>query len=203
MAPDMTAILVTEPDGPVDDMLGTVGRALQGGLNGIIVRRPSAGTTEIFEITRRLRPATRKFNCRLLVHDRADIAVAADADGVHLGNGSLPPAAARRVVGPGRLVGLSVHNLDETGQAVAAGVDYMLLGHVFASTSHPDEEPLGLPHFKEAVLRSRVPVYAIGGVSTDNVRLIAQAGGPGAAAIGAFARVEDPAETARAFRAAF
>jgi len=199
----MTAILVTEPEGPVDEMVGTVARALQGGLDGVVVRRPGATALELFELTRRLRPATRRLGCRLLVSDRADVAVAADADGVHLGARSLPIAAARRVVGADRLVGRSVHNLDEAGQAEDAGADYAFLGHLFPSASHPGDEPLGLPHYQEAVLRARVPVYAIGGVSTENVRLVAQAGGAGAAAIRAFARAEDPAETARAFRAAF
>jgi thiamine-phosphate pyrophosphorylase len=198
-----TAILVTPPDEPDELVLGIVGRALQGGLNGIVVRRPRGTARSVFEMVRRLRPATRKFGCTLLVSDRIDVALAAEADGVHLGARSLPTAAARRILKPGMLLGRSVHNLDEVGQRETEGCDYLFLGHLFASASHPREDPIGLDAYREAVLRSTIPVVAIGGITSENVRLVAQAGGGAAAAIGAFFQARDSAETARAFRAAF
>ena len=167
------------------------------------MRRPPATAFEVFALARQLRPSTRAAECLLLVSDRADVALAADADGVHLGARSLPPAAARRVVGPRLLVGRSVHNLDEAGQAEEEGVDYLFLGPVFLTSSHPGEPAIGLGTYREACLRTRVPIVAIGGVTSDNVRLVAQAGGSGAAAIGAFYGTADAAESARAFRAAF
>jgi thiamine-phosphate pyrophosphorylase len=196
-------MLVTEPEGSATATLGVIGRALQGGLDAVLLRRPHETAADVFDMARRLRPATRRHGCLLLVSDRADVAVAADADGVHLGARSLPLAAARRVVGPQRMLGRSVHNLDEAGQMDESGVDYLLFGHLFETMSHPGEPPLGLDAYREAVLRARVPVIGIGGVTGENVRLVAQAGGRGAAAIGAFYNVTDPAETARAFRAAF
>lgn len=203
MAPKLNAVCVTEPDGDVGRTLETAARALSGGASAILVRRPMATARELFALVRQLRPSTRATHCLLLVSDRADVAIAAGADGVHLGARSLPVAAARRVVGKDVLVGRSVHNLDEAGQAEEEGADYLFLGPLFATASHPGSEGIGLPHYREAVLRSNVPVLAIGGVTKENVRLVAQAGGPGAAAIGAFHLVEDPAETSRAFRAAF
>lgn len=203
MALRLSAVLVTEPEGELDDGLGIAGRALQGGVDAIVVRRPRATAREVFEFTRRLRPATRRFGCKLIVSDRADVALAADADGVHLGARSLPIAAARRVIKPGMLVGQSVHNLDEVGQAEGAGADYVFLGPVFATASHPDAPGMGLDHFREAVLRTKIPVVAIGGIDIVNVKLIVKAGGRGAAAIRAFYQVPDAADTARAFRAAF
>jgi thiamine-phosphate diphosphorylase len=203
LALDLTAILITEPEGEIDAALGIAGRAIQGGISAIMVRRPRATAREVFEMTRRLRPATRKLGCLLIVNDRIDVAVAADADGVHLGERSLPIAAARRVVPPGMIIGQSVHNLDEAGQAETAGAEYVLLGPVFATPSHPQAKGLGLDHFREAVLRARIPVIAIGGVGARNVKLIAKVGGRGAAGIRAFYEVEDAAESARAFRAAF
>ena len=203
MAGRLTAVLVTPPDEDFDTTLGIAGRALQGGIAGIVVRRPGATAREVFEMTRRLRPATRREGCVLIVSDRADVALAADADGVHLGERSMPTAAARRILKSGMILGRSVHNLDEAGQAEAAGADYLFLGPVFETTSHPGQPPLGLEPYREAVLRSKIPVLAIGGVTGENVRLIAQAGGPGAAAISAYYGTEDAAESARAFRAAF
>jgi len=203
VAARLTAVCVTEPEGPIGRTLEVTAAALNGGVSAILVRRPRAPAIEVFALVRHLRPSTRAANCLLLVSDRADVAVAADADGVHLGARSLPVAAARRVVGPHLLVGRSVHNLDESGQCEEEGASYLFLGPLFPTPSHPGEPALGLSTYREAVLRARIPVLAIGGVSSDNVRLVAQAGGQGAAAIGAFYAASDPAETARAFRAAF
>ncbi len=203
MAGRLTAVLVTPPEEGFDATLGIVGRALQGGVSGIVVRRPRATAREVFELTRRLRPATRREGCLLLVSDRADVALAADADGVHLGERSLPTAAARRILRANMILGRSVHNLDEAGQAESEGADYLFLGPIFETSSHEGAPALGLAPYREAVLRSSIPVIAIGGVTSENVRLIAQAGGPGAAAIRAYYGVQDAAESARAFRAAF
>jgi len=203
MAGRLSAVLVTPPAEEFDNTLGIAGRALQGGVNGIVVRRPHATAREVYELTRRLRPATRREGCALLVSDRVDVALAAGADGVHLGERSLPTAAARRILRPGLLLGRSIHNLDEAGQAESEGADYLFLGPIFATESHPGAPALGLEPYREAVLRAAIPVLAIGGVTGENVRLIAQAGGPGAAAIGAYYHVGDAAESARAFRAAF
>ncbi len=203
MAARLNAVLITEPTGEPDTTLGIAGRALQGGVSAIVVRRPAASAREVFEFTRRLRPATRQLGCLLLVSDRVDVAIAADADGVHLGRRSLPIAAARRALGAGKLIGASAHNLDEAGQLELDGADYLFLSPIFATASHPERAPLGLAPYREAVLRAKIPVIALGGVTTENVRLIAQAGGRGAAGISSFYGVEDAAEAARTFRAAF
>jgi thiamine-phosphate pyrophosphorylase len=203
VAARLSAVCVTEPEGDVRRTLDVVARAMSGGASAVLVRRPHATAFEVFALARQLRPSTRAAGCLLLVSDRADVAVAADADGVHLGARSLPVVAARRAVGPGLLVGRSVHNLDEAGQAEDDGASYLFLGPVFATPSHQGAPPLGLGPFREAALRARVPVVAIGGITGENVRLVAQAGGQGAAAIGAFYGGADAAESARAFRAAF
>jgi thiamine-phosphate pyrophosphorylase len=203
LAPRLTAICVTEPEGDIGRTLEIAARALSGGVSAILVRRPQATARELLALARQLRPSTRAARCLLLVSDRADVALAADADGVHLGARSLPVASARRVVGRDLLIGRSVHNLDEAGQAEEEGADYVFLGPIFPTPSHAGKPALGLPPFREAALRARIPVVAIGGITSDNVRLVAQAGGHGAAAIGAFYAAADPAESARAFRAAF
>ena len=203
MAGRLRAVLVTQPDAAAEEVLAVAARDLQGGIDGLVVRRPQATAREVFDLTRRLRPATRRFKCALIVSDRADVAVAADADGVHLGERSLPLAAARRVVRGSMLVGRSVHNLYQVGQVEEEGADYIFLGPLFVTRSHPGQQGIGIEHYQEAVLRAHAPVLAIGGVTGENVRLVAQAGGSGAAAISAFSRVADPAESARAFRAAF
>jgi thiamine-phosphate pyrophosphorylase len=199
----LSALLITEPEGALAETLGVAGQALRGGVSGIVVRRPRSTAREVFELTRHLRPATRRLGRLLIVSDRADVALAADADGVHLGDRSLPIPATRRILRPGMLLGRSVHNLDEAGQAEEEGADYLFLSPVFPTRSHPGQPALGVEPLREAVLRAQIPVIALGGVDCGNVQFVAEAGGRGAAAITAFYEVEDPAETARAFRAAF
>lgn len=203
MAERLKAIVVTEEQGEPDTAIAVAGRALQGGASAILVRRPRATARKVFELTRRLRPLTRSLDRLLIVSDRLDVALAAAADGVHLGARSLPTTAARRVLHPGMLLGRSVHNLDEAGQAESEGADYLFLGPVFPTRTHPGQDALGLDTYREAVLRAKIPILAIGGVTGENVRLIAQAGGAGAAAIRAFYDTQDAADAARAFRAAF
>ena len=203
MAGGLTALLVTEAEAPPEDVLGTVGRALQGGLTAVLVRRPRATAREVFDISRQLRPATRRHGCTLLVSDRVDVALAAGADGVHLGARSLPVAAARRVVPPSMLVGRSVHDLDEAAEQESEGASYLILGPVFETATHGGARGIGVEHLREAILRSRVPIVAIGGIDLANVAEIVRAGAAGAAAIRAYSQVPDPAETARNMRAAF
>jgi thiamine-phosphate pyrophosphorylase len=203
LAGGLTALLVTSAEGDVEDVLGTAGRALQGGISAILVRRPHGTAREVYNMTRHLRPATRRTGCKLLVSDRIDAALAADADGVHLGARSMPIAAARTILKPGMLLGASTHNLDEAAVQAEAGADYVFLGPVFATSSHPGEPGLGVEHLREAVLRTPVPLIAIGGVTVETVSLVVQAGADGAAAISAYSRSEDPAAIARRMRAAF
>ena len=203
MAGGLTAFLVTDATAGPTDVLGTVGRALQGGLAAVLVRRPHASAREVFDITRQLRPATRKCGCKLLVSDRADVALAADADGVHLGERSLPITAIRRHLPAEMLLGRSTHNLDEATEQEAAGASYLFLGPIYPTKTHPDGTPLGLDHLREAVLRCKIPIVAIGGIDAKNAPGVVAAGAAGIAAIRAYSSATDPAETARSFRAAF
>ena len=203
MAWQLTAVLVTPPTAEIQEVLGIAGRALQGGIAAIVVRRPQGSAREVFEITRQLRPATRREGCLLLVSDRVDVALAAGTDGVHLGRRSLPTAATRRILSTGMVLGRSVHGIEDAMIAEEEGADYVFLGPVFETNSHPDELPLGLETFAGIVRRLQVPVVAIGGVEETRLDDLVRSGARGAAAISAFYDVEDAAEVARAFRTAF
>jgi len=203
VAEELTAFLVTSADDPVEEVLGVAGRALQGGLSAILVRRPHASAREVYDITRQLRPATRSFGCLLIVSDRIDVALAAEADGVHLGARSLPTAAARRILPSNMLLGRSTHNLDQATRAEAAGADYIFLGPVYPTASHPESAGIGIDHLREAVLRTSIPIVAIGGIGRRNATEVARTEAKGAAAIRAYSSAEDPAAIARGIRAAF
>ena len=133
---------------------------------------------------------------RLFVNDRLDVALAVGAAGVQLGQGSLPPADARRL-NAGWWIGKSVHDLREAEAAHAAGADYLLVGPVFPTATHPDRAPLGSARLKE-IVGLGLPVVAIGGVTPERIpELMAEAAIHGVAAIRALWHAADPADAAR------
>ena len=130
----------------------------------------------------------------LLVNSRADVAVAAGADGVHLPLPALPLAALRSRLTELQIVGVSCHNEQEVDEAAAAGVDYLLVGPVFATPSKPGAEPLGVDRFRSICARSSVPVIALGGVSRLNAAECIAAGARGVAGIRLFQAAADVRE---------
>lgn len=132
---------------------------------------------------------------RLFVNDRLDVALAVPAAGVQLGHGSLPVSAAR-ALNPRWWIGKSVHDLPEAEAARAEGADYLVVGPVYASATHPDRPPLGLERLGETAALG-LPVIAIGGITPERAREVKRAGAYGAAAIRALWDAADPVKAAR------
>lgn len=121
---------------------------------------------------------------RVIVNDRPDLALGLEADGVHVGQDDLPVAVCRRLLGEGRLIGLSTHSLAEVTRAQHSGADYLGFGPIHASTTkNPTISPLGLDGLAEVCLVSRLPVIAIGGIVLEELALVAATGAAGAAMI--------------------
>ena len=138
---------------------------------------------------------------RVVVNDRLDVALAAGAHGVHLRADSVPVAAVRRAAPPGFLVGRSVHDWDEAG-ALEPGADYLIAGSVWPTVSKPADHPLlGVDGLTRIVRTCGVPVLAIGGVTLDRVREVAESGAAGLAAIGLFIPPVGAADTTGGCRA--
>jgi thiamine-phosphate diphosphorylase len=137
----------------------------------------------------------------LFVNERLDVALAAGAGGVHLGAGALAPADARRL-NPGWWVGVSVHDAREAEAARAAGADYLVVGPVFSTATHPERVPLGLARFAE-IARLGLPAIGIGGVTAERARELRDAGAYGLAAIRGLWDADDPADAARRALAAW
>lgn len=146
---------------------------------------------ELYELAVRLsaRPTV-----RLFVNDRLDVAIAADAAGVQLGSAGLQPADARRLT-PDWWIGRSVHSLEEARAARDSGADYLLVGPVYSTTTHPAATPLGIEPIAD-IARLGLPVIAIGGVTPERARDVARAGAYGLAAIRAIWDAADPAQAA-------
>jgi thiamine-phosphate diphosphorylase len=133
---------------------------------------------------------------RILVNDRSDIARASNAHGVHLPARGLPVAEARKLVRPGLLVGRSVHSSAQAREELAAGADYVMLGPIWATASHPGRIALGLDAVTQIGLN---PVIAVGGVTPERARVCRAAGVHGVAAISALWQADDPGTAVREF----
>lgn len=175
--------------------LGDVARELSsGGAQHIAFHARGRGLTglEHYEL------ATRLSQCapdRLFVNDRLDVALAVPSAGVQLGRGSLPVSAARELEHRW-WIGRSVHSVAEAQTAKAEGADYLVVGPVYATASHPDQPPLGLEPVRQ-IVALELPVIAIGGVTPERVRALRAVGVAGVAAIRAFWDAAEPAMAAR------
>ena len=160
------------------------------------LRERDAPAADLLRMARALREMT-EGRALLIVNDRADVALAAAADGVQLGERSLPVEAARRVCGRNILLGRSVHSRDGARAAEREGADYLVLGTVFASRSHPGGEAGGPGLVREVADAVELPVIAIGGIDASNAGAVIEAGARGVAAIGAILGDTDPEAAAR------
>lgn len=135
---------------------------------------------------------------KLVVNDRADVALALNADGVQLPEDGIPVLDARRIVGPNMLIGRSVHSVAGAAQAQSDGADFLIAGTIFPTASHPDHSAQGTGFLRAVCREVSVPVLAIGGVTAQNVREVMGGGCAGAAVISAISEAEDPGSAARA-----
>lgn len=166
-------------------ILDTIVEAARAGVDLVQIRERGLEDRALLELTRAAVEATRDTPCRILVNDRFDIAVIANAPGVHLRGDSFPATRIRAAAPQGFLIGRSVHDAAEAA-AVAPGCDYLIFGTVFPSASKPRAHPAGLAALRAVCAAVHIPVLAIGGLSTGNVSDVAAAGASGMAAIGLF-----------------
>jgi len=158
----------------------------RGGATLIQMREKRMPDGELLRQARMAAEAARKGGARLIVDDRPDVSLLAGADGVHLGDRDLPPAAARRILKEGSVVGCSTHSAEEAIEAASSlPVDYVALGPIFATRhSSAIREPLGVAAVARAAAGVSVPLVAIGGIALDNAGEVLSAGASSVAAIG-------------------
>jgi thiamine-phosphate pyrophosphorylase len=166
------------------------------------VREKDFPRDEQIALVREIKECARRFDARVTLHGDPALAREAKADGVHLAAGG-DAAAARRLLGPAALVGLSIHTVAEARAADPAQVDYSIAGSLFESTSKPGHGPaLGPDGLAKIVAAARVPVIAIGGIGAENAPVALKAGAAGVAVMGGLMRAADPAAETRRLLAA-
>ena len=146
------------------------------------VRGPSTNGATIFELTVRLVPAARRMGAWLIVNDRVDVALTADADGAHLGARSLSTPLARELLGREKRVGVSLHRPEQVERARAEGADYAFVGTIFPTPSHGGLPGMGVGGFRDAVRHARdLPLFGIGGIGVEQVAPLMDEGARGVA----------------------
>jgi thiamine-phosphate pyrophosphorylase len=174
-----------------------------GGARLIQLRAKALPDRALLEMARQALAAARSVGATLVVNDRPDVAGIVGADGVHVGQDDLPPAACRRVLGSEALVGVSTHGLSQLAAALLEPVDYVAIGPIFPTRSKQDPQPVvGLELLRRARAACARPLVAIGGISPENAREVAEAGADGLAIISAVMAHDDLAEAVRGLRCA-
>lgn len=193
--------LVTDPllCGP-RGMVETCSLALRGGVRCVQYRDKGAATGDLLVTGRVLASRVREYGGLFLVNDRVDVALAVGADGVHLGQDDMPAAEARRLMGPGAVIGISVRTPEEARRAWKDGADYLAANIVFETPTKPDARPpLGLSGVRILAGASPLPLVAIGGIHPGNARSVREAGAMGVAVVSAVMAAPDPEEAVREF----
>ncbi len=181
--------------------VGVARAALEGGATIIQLREKNLPTRALLGLAAEISDLCRDRGAAFVVNDRVDIALAAEADGVHLGMDDMPIAVARRLLGAGRLIGASVDDPADAAEAQAAGASYLGVGPIFPTGSKADAgRAIGTQPLAEIKRAVAIPVLAIGGLTCDNVDSVIRAGADGIAVISAVAGADDMAAAARALR---
>lgn len=180
------------------ELLETVRAALRGGVKAVQLREKDLSAAQLYPLAMAMRQLTWDFGAKLLINDRIDLALAVDADGVHLGGQSLLVSVARQLLGTNRLIGVSTHHLDEACLAAAAGADFVTCGPVYATASKAAYgPPLGVEALAGACAHAPCPVFALGGVTVERLSELRDAGCARIALIGGILHALDPEGAAR------
>jgi thiamine-phosphate pyrophosphorylase len=167
----------------ITDSLDVAGRAARDGVEMIQIRAKQLSARDLMDLARGA--VAVRGSARVLVNTRIDVALACSAQGVHLPAGSIAPSAIRQIATPGFLIGVSCHTLEELRAAENEGADFAVYGPVFESVTK-SVVPIGLQALRVACASVRLPVYALGGVTTANAALCMEAGAAGVAGISLF-----------------
>ena len=185
---------------PARPLVEVLRRAAEAGGSLFQYRNKRASMKEAYEEALALRHVAAEAGVLFIVNDRCDLALAVDADGVHLGQGDLPLDLARKVMGPEKLIGISTHNLAQVREATVGKPDYLGFGPIFTPGSKQDHDPVvGLEGLCAMRSLTSLPVFAIGGIQVDQVRQVMEAGADGVAVISAILKAPDISHAVNAF----
>ena len=185
---------------PHSSLITAVEDALRGCVKAVQLREKDLNTRELLELACKMRELTKKYHAKLFINDRVDIALAVDADGVHIGQKSIPAHAVKKIVQDKLIIGVSTHSLEEALEAERDGADFITLGPIYETPSKLKYgKPIGVDTLKRVKSKLSMPVFGIGGIKLDKVREVKETGADGIALISAILASKDIRKTTEDF----
>jgi thiamine-phosphate pyrophosphorylase len=174
------------------DLPGLLEAVLAGGCRLVQLREKTLSPAQLLPLAQRLARRCREAGALFIMNDRADLALACEADGLHVGQDDLPARSARAILRPGMILGVSTHDPDQARRAVADGADYVAVGSIFPTTTKAGFELVGPELIRRVRAEVPVPLVGIGGIIADNAPAVLAAGADGVAVISAICAAPDP-----------
>ena len=189
---DLSLYLVTDKSDDVEKFLMTIEEAIKGGVSVVQIREKTADTLDFYNLALKVKEITEKHNVPLIINDRVDVALAVDAEGVHVGQSDMPCDVTRALVGPDKIVGVSTATIEEARKAESDGADYIGAGAVFPTATKDDAPKITKKDLKEIVESISIPVVAIGGITLNNAHELNDTGIAGLSVVSAIMSSENP-----------
>ena len=194
---DLSLYLVTDNSDNEEKFLNTIEEAIQGGVTLVQIREKTADTLDFYNLALKVKEITTKYNIPLIINDRVDVALAIDADGVHVGQSDMPCEVTRKLIGPDKILGVSAATIDEAKKAESDGADYIGTGAVFPTSTKDDAPSVTKQELKEIVESINIPVVAIGGINLKNVSELLDTGIAGLSVISAIMSSDNPKKSSQ------
>ena len=192
---DLSLYLVTDNSDDVEKFLNTIEEGIKGGVTVVQIREKTADTLEFYNLALKVKEITTKYDVPLIINDRVDVALAIDADGVHVGQSDMPCSVTRRLIGEDKILGVSAATIEEAKKAEKDGADYIGTGAVFPTATKDDSPKITKKDLKEIVDSINIPVVAIGGITLENASQLNDTGIAGLSVVSAIMSSENPKES--------
>jgi len=189
---DLSLYLVTDNSDDVERFLNTIEEAIKGGTTVVQIREKTAETLDFYNLALKVKDITTKYNVPLIINDRVDVALAIDADGVHVGQSDMPCDVTRKLIGEDKILGVSAATIEEARKAEKDGADYIGTGAVFPTQTKDDAPKITKDDLKEIVDSIDIPVVAIGGITLENAHELNDTGIAGLSVVSAIMSSDNP-----------
>ena len=189
---DLSLYLVTDNSDDVDRFLNTIEEGIKGGVTVVQIREKTADTLDFYNLALKVKEITTRYDVPLIINDRVDVALAIDADGVHVGQSDMPCDVTRRLIGPDKILGISAATIEEAKKAESDGADYIGTGAVFPTATKDDAPSVTKEELTEIVKSINIPVVAIGGINLDNASQLTDTGIAGLSVVSAIMSSDNP-----------
>ena len=189
---DLSLYLVTDKSDDVEKFLNTIEEGIKGGVSVVQIREKTAETLDFYNLALKVKEITEKYGIPLIINDRVDVALAIDADGVHVGQSDMPCDITRKLIGDNKILGVSAATIEEAKKAEKDGADYIGTGAVFPTATKDDAPSITKQDLKNVVESINIPVVAIGGITLENAHELTDTGIAGLSVVSAIMSSENP-----------